>query len=177
MSENETYFEKLNNVNVNEHTEKKNGYTYLSWSWAWSHFKQEFPNATYTKHTDENGIPAFFLPDGTAVVKVTVDTGEADLPSLTEIYPVTNYNNKAIVNPNAYDINSAFQRCFVKVMAMHGLGLYIYNGDIVPEIEKDAEQTASFTPPPPATPQPEPQPAPQPTTKVYDHNTDEDFDI
>ena len=26
----------LLHINVNEHTEKKNGLTYLSWAWAWA---------------------------------------------------------------------------------------------------------------------------------------------
>ena len=30
------YFNELNNINVNDHVEQKNGLSYLSWAWAWA---------------------------------------------------------------------------------------------------------------------------------------------
>lgn len=40
-------FAVLNAINVNEHAEKKNGLTYLSWAWAWAEVKKVFPDAQY----------------------------------------------------------------------------------------------------------------------------------
>ena len=76
-------FETLNKINVNEHTEKKNGLTYLSWAWAWAEVKKAFPDATYTI-----------------------------------------YENKDV------------QRSLTKAVARHGLGLYVYAGEDLPEAEQ-----------------------------------------
>ena len=43
------------------------------------------------------------------------------------------YKNKAISSPNAMDVNTAMQRCLAKAIALHGLGLYIYAGEDLPE--------------------------------------------
>lgn len=47
-------FATLNAINCNEHTEKKNGLTYLSWSWAWGYVKKIYPEATYTIRNWDN---------------------------------------------------------------------------------------------------------------------------
>jgi len=43
--------------------------------------------------------------------------------------------NKAITNPDAFQINTAIMRCMTKGLSLHGLGLYIYAGDDLPEID------------------------------------------
>ena len=64
-------FEVLAAINCNEHTEKKNGLTYLSWAWAWTECKKRFPLAYYTIYENEQGHPYF--DDGrTAWVKTGV---------------------------------------------------------------------------------------------------------
>lgn len=161
---------QIREMNVNEHTETKGRFTYLSWAWGWQYFKGIFPNASFEKHTNADGYPAFFGPDGTAFVKVTVDIGEDGYAPMTELLYVMDNKNAPITNPSSKDINTALQRCLTKAMAFHGLGLYIYAGEDVPQ-GTEKEEVDSFTPPPPATPQPAPQPAPQPT------QTDEDFEI
>lgn len=126
---------ELLKINVNEHTEKKNGLTYLSWAWAWAEVLKIDPKAAWELYLwGENGggMPACFLPDGSAMVGVHVtikdDTKHCFLP-------VMDHRNKAIKSPDAFAINTAIMRCLAKAIAMHGLGLYIYAGEDLPEVD------------------------------------------
>lgn len=130
-------FETLNAVNVNEHTEKKNGLTYLSWAWAWAEVKKQYPEATYTIYENADGW--FYHTDGkTAWVKtgVTIDGLEH-----IEYLPVMDYRNKSIPvdQVTSFDVNKAIQRSLTKACARHGLGLYVYSGEDLPESEKPTE--------------------------------------
>lgn len=122
-------FETLSTVDVNEHVENKNGFTYLSWSWAWATLKSHYPDASFVKHVQPDGKAYISDEEGYALVEVTVTAGGE---SATELYPVTDYANRSIKNPTAFDINNAFQRGMTKAMAYLGLGLYIYAGEDVP---------------------------------------------
>lgn len=127
-------FDTLNAVNVNGHTEKKNGLTYLAWAWAWSEVKKAFPNANYTIYENANGWN--YHTDGrTAWVKtgVTIDGIEH-----IEYLPVMDLRNKSIPveNITSFDVNKAIQRSLTKAVARHGLGLYIYAGEDLPESEQ-----------------------------------------
>ena len=126
-------FEKLNAVNVNGKTEKKNGLTYLSWAWAWAEVKKVDPKANYTVYESVNGWN--YHTDGkTAWVKtgVTIDGVEH-----IEYLPVMDYKNKSIPldKITSFDVNKAIQRSLTKACARHGLGLYIYAGEDLPEAE------------------------------------------
>ena len=126
-------FEKLNAVNVNGKTEKKNGLTYLSWAWAWAEVKKVDPEATYTIYEDADGC--FYHTDGrTAWVKTGVTIGGIEH---IEYLPVMDYKNKSIPleNITSFDVNKAIQRSLTKACARHGLGLYIYAGEDLPEAE------------------------------------------
>jgi len=118
-------FNELRKINVNEHTEKKGRFTYLSWTWAVDQLLQEDPTATWTF-----GDPVYF--NETVMVFCTVT---AMGKSMTCQMPVINNQNKAIPNPNAMDVNTAMQRCLVKTIALFGIGLYIYAGEDLPEEE------------------------------------------
>lgn len=127
-------FEKLNAINVNDKTEQKNGLTYLSWAWAWQEIKKVDPKANYTIYENADGM--FYHTDGmTAWVKtgVTVDGIEH-----IEYLPVMDYRNKSIPvgNITSFDVNKAIQRSLTKACARHGLGLYIYAGEDLPEAER-----------------------------------------
>lgn len=131
-------FEKLNNINVNDKTEQKNGLTYLSWAWAWGEIKKVDPKANYTIYENADGM--FYHTDGkTAWVKtgVTVDGIEH-----IEYLPVMDYKNKSISADNitSFDVNKAIQRSLTKACARHGLGLYIYAGEDLPESEKMSDE-------------------------------------
>ena len=125
------YFTELNEINVNEHTEKKNGLTYLSWAWAWSELKKKFPDATYTVY--ENKDEWNYFTDGhTGWVKTGVTVNGIEH---IEYLPIMDFKNKSIPceNITSFDVNKAIQRSLTKAVARHGLGLYIYAGEDLPE--------------------------------------------
>ena len=119
-------------INVNGHTERKGNLTYLSWAWAWAEVLKIDPSARWTAHEWDNS-PVMVLRNGTAMVKVSVEI-KGDIK--TCILPVMDNRNKAIVDPDAFAVNTAIMRCLAKAIAMHGLGLYIYAGEDLPEAEK-----------------------------------------
>ena len=114
-------------LNVNEHVEKKNGLSYLSWAWAWAEALKADPKATFK--VEMFGDKCFMDINGTAMVWVTVTM--FDKPMTCQL-PVMDHRNKAIVNPDAFQVNTAIMRCMTKALSLHGLGLYIYNGDDLP---------------------------------------------
>ena len=120
-------------LNVNEHTEKKNGLTYLSWAWAWAEALKADPAATFDVHTfnrDQFTPMPYMDVNGTAMVWVTVTMFEK---KMTCFLPVMNHRNQPIQNPDAFQVNTAIMRCMTKALALHGLGLYIYSGDDLPQ--------------------------------------------
>jgi len=117
-------WEVLRAIDCNDHVEKKGKFSYLSWTWAWAKVKERYPDAIYRLEDDT------VFPDGTMEVRVTV---EIDGMSHTMWLPVLNHQNKAISNPDAFDINSSRMRCLVKCLAMFGLGFYIFAGESVPQ--------------------------------------------
>jgi len=126
--------EQLLKTNVNEHTEKKSNLTYLSWAWAWAEALKADPAATFKvetfkrdQYTEE---PFMTLPGGTAMVWVTVTI--FGKPMTCQL-PVMDHRNKAIPNPDAFQVNTAIMRCMTKALGLHGLGLYIYAGEDLPE--------------------------------------------
>lgn len=114
--------------NVNEHTEKKNNLTYLSWAWAWAEALKADSSATYK--VEMFGDKCFMDINGTAMVFVTVTM--FGKPMTCQL-PVMDYRNKAIPNPDAFQVNTAIMRCMTKALSLHGLGLYIYAGEDIPE--------------------------------------------
>ena len=120
--------ELLLKKNVNEHVEKKNGLSYLSWAWAWAEALKADAKASYK--IEMFGDKCFMDINGTAMVFVTVTM--FDKPMTCQL-PVMDYRNKAIPNPDAFAVNTAIMRCMTKALALHGLGLYLYSGEDVPE--------------------------------------------
>ena len=133
----DNYFITLNSINVNEHTEKKSNLTYLSWSWAWAEVKKLFPDANYTIYENADGW--FYHTDGkTAWVKTGVTVNGIEH---VEYLPVMDFKNKSIPadSVTSFDVNKAIQRSLTKACARHGLGLYIYAGEDLPEGESKEE--------------------------------------
>ena len=124
----ESPFMTLSAINVNGHTEKKGKFTYLSWPFAVSEISKADPSVTW-----EYPAPVTY-PDGTMMVFCNVT---AFGKTMNGFLPVMDNYNKSIKNPNAMDINKAMQRCLVKSIALHGLGLYIYSGEDLPEEPKN----------------------------------------
>ena len=123
--------EVLLKKNVNDHVEKKNGLSYLSWAWAWAEALKADSKASYK--IEMFGDKCFMDINGTAMVFVTVTM--FDKPMTCQL-PVMDYRNKAIPNPDAFAVNTAIMRCMTKALALHGLGLYLYSGEDVPEETK-----------------------------------------
>lgn len=137
----DNYFNELYAVNVNGHTEKKNNLTYLSWAWAWGEIKKRHPDATYTVYENADGWN--YHTDGrTCWVKTGVTVNGIEH---IEYLPVMDYKNKSIPveNVTSFDVNKAIQRSLTKACARHGLGLYIYAGEDLPEEEAAEKQDAS----------------------------------
>ncbi len=149
---NESVFNTLNSVNCNEHTEKKNGLTYLSWAWAWAEVKKRYPTAFYTIYENPDGWN-YFTDGRTCWVKtgMTIEGLE-----LIEYLPVMDYRNASIPadKVTSFDVNKAIQRSLTKAAARHGLGLYIYAGEDLPEEAATQE--------PKAAPKAAPKKAPKP---------------
>ena len=152
----ENIFEKLSKINVNGHTEDKNGLTYLSWVWAWSEIKKIYPDADYKILKFENNLPYVYDENTGYMVftEMTIDnkTYEMWLPVMDGnnkamlnrpyIYKVKeyadgkftgNYVEKEVLPATMFDINKTIMRCLVKNLAMFGLGIYIYAGEDLPE--------------------------------------------
>jgi hypothetical protein len=133
------YFEELNSINVSDKTEQKNGLTYLSWAWAWGEVKKLYPDANYKIYETETGC--IYWTDGkTAWVKTGVTINNIEH---IEYLPVMDYKNKSILieNITSFDVNKAIQRSLTKAVARHGLGLYIYAGEDLPEDNKKELET------------------------------------
>lgn len=122
-------YKEIAKINVNEHIEKKNNLSYLSWAWAVDQLLRLDETANW-----EYREPVRF--GDTVMVFCTVT---AFGRSRTAQLPVMDHRNKAIINPDAFQVNTAMQRCLAKAIALHGLGLYIYAGEDLPEAEKEPE--------------------------------------
>jgi hypothetical protein len=154
-----TVFEELNSINVNDKTEKKKSggteLTYLSWTWAWAEVKKRYPNAHY-EIVMHNGLP-YVYDENTGYMVFTNVTIEGITHTMW--LPVMDGANKAMKNqPYTYstkyngektvdaatmfDVNKTIMRCLVKNLAMFGLGLYIYAGEDLPEVEVEEQKTA-----------------------------------
>ncbi len=175
----ENYFKVLYALNVNDHVEVKDQggvkLSYLSWPYAWAETKERYPDAQYTIHTNENGLPYFVAPDLGIMVHTSVtisgithsmwlpvmDGANRAMKTAPYTYTVRNKNyryarldpqtgkmvdkfgneqteyiEKLVEAATMTDINRAIMRCLVKNLAMHGVGLYIYAGEDLPEAEK-----------------------------------------
>ena len=131
MNAPDNVFVRLAAINVNDHVEKKNNLSYLSWAWAVDQLMRVDPAANWAY-----GEPKLF--GETMMVYCTVTAFGIER---TAHLPVMDYRNKPIPNPDAFAVNTAMQRCLVKAIALHGLGLYIYAGEDLPEGEKKEEVT------------------------------------
>ena len=119
---------ELLKLDVSKHTEKKGNLTYLSWSWAWDLALKADEQATYK--VEMFGDKCFVDINGTAMVFVTVTL--FGKPMTCQL-PVMDFRNKAIPKPDAFAVNTAIMRCMTKALSLHGLGLYIYAGEDLPE--------------------------------------------
>jgi hypothetical protein len=142
MAETKSVYEVLSKINVNDKVEKKNGLTYLSWAWAWGVLKENFPNANYVIYENKDGYN--YHTDGkSAWVKTGVIV--EGIEHIEEL-PVMDFRNKSIPidQLSSFDVNKAIQRSLTKAISRHGLGLYIYAGEDLPE-DNDSTSTTKAT--------------------------------
>ena len=136
----DNYFVRLNSINVNGKTEQKGNLTYLSWAWAWGEVKKLFPDAVYTIYENDRGWN--YHTDGkTCWVKTGVTVNGIEH---IEYLPVMDNRNNSIAadKVTSFDVNKAIQRSLTKAIGRHGLGLYIYAGEDLPEAEQDELKAA-----------------------------------
>jgi hypothetical protein len=132
------YFAQLNAINVSEHIEKKGGFAYLSWPFAVAQLRMAEPTATWAVCRFD-GLP-YLITDTGVFVEVAVTVQGI---TLSQIHPVLDGRNRPILAPTAFEINSSIQRCLVKAIALHGLGLYIYAGEDLPSSAIDVTTTVT----------------------------------
>ena len=147
----ENYFSKLYNVDISNKVKQKNGLNYVSWAVAWAEVKKRHPEATYDVKKevltyDSEGRVLKSRPwfdDGkSAWVETTVTI---DPISHTEILPILDFKNKPMSADavTSADANKSIQRCLTKACARHGIGLYVYEGEDLPEETKEANSLQS----------------------------------
>ena len=139
VKEKKSVWEVLSKINVNDKVEKKNGLSYLSWAWAWGIVKEHFPDATYRVYENELGLN--YHHDGmTGWVKTGVRIDDIEH---IEYLPIMDYRNKSIPceSITSFHVNSSIQRSLTKAIARHGLGLYIYAGEDLPQSGEASSDT------------------------------------
>lgn len=137
--ETKSVYEVLSKLNVNDKVEKKSNLTYLSWAWAWGVLKENFPTATYTIYENKDGWN-YFTDGRTAWVKTGVNVEGLEH---IEYLPVMDFRNQSIPADKltSFDVNKAIQRSLTKAISRHGLGLYIYAGEDLPEDNSEDSTT------------------------------------
>lgn len=152
-------FEELNAINVNEKTEKKKSgnteLTYLSWTWAWAEVKKRYPDAHY-EIIMHDGLPYVYDENTGYMVFTTVtiqdithmmwlpvmDGANKAMKNKPYTYSTKYSGEKSVEAATMFDVNKTIMRCLVKNLAMFGLGLYIYSGEDLPEVEAEEQKTA-----------------------------------
>ena len=145
MKSDKSVFDRLSAINVNEHVEKKDNLTYLSWAWAWSVTKKECPDASYTilptDYDDDLGFmchTSVTIEGQTLEMWLPVMDGKNKSMKKKAYSYATKYGDKQVDAATTFDINKTLMRCLVKNLAMFGLGHYIFAGEDIPESESDA---------------------------------------
>ena len=148
--EKKTVFERLSAINVNAHVEKKKDLSYLSWAWAWSEVKKNCPDATYKIGETEYDDALGFMCHTTVTIEgetlemwlPVMDGANKSMKKQAYTYS-TRFGDKQVEAASTFDINKTIMRCLVKNLAMFGLGIYIYAGEDLPEVETTAPLVAS----------------------------------
>jgi hypothetical protein len=134
-------YETLSQIDVKSHVEKKDKFDYLSWAWAVHELRTACPTATWeVKHFSDAEFIAtapYMKTDCGYFVEVAVTVEGI---TLSQIHPVLDHRNKSVEKPNAFQINTSIQRCLVKAIALHGLGLSLYAGEDLPTEPKKEDK-------------------------------------
>lgn len=131
---NET-FKKFIELNVNEHTELKNGLTYLSWAWAWQEVLKIYPTATYDiEHfADKDGVMRCYQYDPILGYMVFTNMTIENVTRKMWLPVMDNNNNAMLDHPYKYKVKK--YEWNEKTRKKEFLGNYD---------EKDVEQATMF---------------------------------
>ena len=130
---------ELLKLSVKDHTEKKNGLSYLSWAWAWTEALKADHTANFEVKMFDGGESPYMVVNGTGMVWVTVTMFGKPM---TCFLPIMDHRNKPIQQPDAFQVNTSLMRCMTKALALHGIGLYIYAGEDLPEQDEPVKTEA-----------------------------------
>lgn len=136
-------FEEIAAVNVSAQVEKKGKLSYLSWAYAWAEIKKIDPQAQSTVYENRDGWN--YHSDGkTCWVKTGVTVNGLEH---IEYLPVMDDRNQSIPadKVSSWHVNKAIQRSITKAIARHGLGLYIYAGEDLPDDNAEPPKTPQAT--------------------------------
>jgi len=137
MSEEKSVYQNLSTINVEKFVGGKNGYRFLSWSNAVDQLLKKYPNATW-KNREWNGLPYLQCSAG-AFVEVSVTINDI---TRSQLHPILDFRNKPVKEPDSFQINTSIQRALAKAISLHGLALYIYQGEDLPLSEQEATKEA-----------------------------------
>lgn len=133
-------FHTLSCIDCSGQAKAKNGYTYLSWAAAVHHLLSHYPDATW-EILRFDGLP-FLKTDNGYFVEIAVTVNGI---TRSQLHPVLNHRNQPIQKPTCFDINNSCARALAKSIALHGLGLHIYQGEDIPLSEQEALSKAKET--------------------------------
>ena len=147
------YFTELYNIDVHGKIKQKNGLNYVPWAAAWAELKKIHPDAIYTiagqifnttetidgKTKTTSYIRKWFDDGKSGWVEVTVTVGDV---AHTVMLPIMDLRNKSIPADDitVSEANKAIMRALTKACAMHGMGLYVYEGEEFSEESKNIEK-------------------------------------
>lgn len=131
-------FQTLYDIDVSDKVKQKNGLNYLSWASAWAEVKKAFPNASFKVYESDTGC--IYHTDGrTAWVKTSITINDDEV---IDYLPVLDFKNKPILidNITSSDVNKSIQRSLCRAAARNGLGLFIYEGEDIPESVSELDE-------------------------------------
>lgn len=130
--------------------EQKGKFDYLSWAHAIHILGNAYPDFTFeVRHfpqlftkKDEHGETTYYTLPDVVVPYNRTSTGyyvevsvTADKLTRTQVHPVLDGRNQPIAQPNSFQINTSIQRALAKAIALHGVGLSLYAGEDLEDIE------------------------------------------
>ena len=126
---------------MSEHSKSKGKFDYLPWAVVVKQLIVIHPDATW------RFLPHTTYPDGSVMVETSVTINGVTKHYILPVYSNYGGRPKAIQNPDAYAINTAYQRCLVKTIASFGLGLDIFTQDETDELYVDCVEKTEIEEP------------------------------
>tara|TARA_X000001388_G_C2187873_1_gene106315 strand:+ start:86 stop:769 length:684 start_codon:yes stop_codon:yes gene_type:complete len=143
------FYSTLRNENYKPYVETKGGGNfsadYVSWAVMHDYLKRNFQYVNYKIHeytiTKDNTaltLPYMLLPNGTAIVKVTLtlEDNNGDKHSHEECLAVRNFKMSAETSPDAAQVENTIRRCIAKAGSMlTGFGIELWFGEDIKDLD------------------------------------------